>query len=43
MAVLAGGWSFLMPLCAWLAQRFDGAGFPKPPALIGLTEDSTDV
>lgn len=43
MAVLAGGWSFLMPLCAWLAQRFDGAGFPKPPALIGLTEDRTDV
>ncbi len=43
MAVLAGGWSFLMPLSAWLAQRFDGAGFPKAPALAPPTEDSARV
>ncbi|EGV16062.1 DUF2878 domain-containing protein [Thiocapsa marina] len=43
MAVLAGGWSFLMPLSAWLAQRFDGAGFPKAPALAPLTQDSAHV
>ncbi|QVL48214.1 MAG: DUF2878 domain-containing protein [Thiocapsa sp.] len=43
MAVLAGGWSFLMPLSAWLAQRFDGAGFPKAATLTTLTEDSAGV
>ncbi|MCG6896887.1 MAG: DUF2878 domain-containing protein [Thiocapsa sp.] len=30
MAVLAGGWSFLMPLGAWIARQFNGSGFPKP-------------
>jgi hypothetical protein len=29
MAVLAGGWSFLMPMSAWIAQQLDGSGFPK--------------
>lgn len=43
MAVLAGGWSFLMPLSAWLAQRFDGAGFPKAATLTTLAEDSAGV
>lgn len=31
LAVVAGGWSFLMPLCAAIAQRLDGAGFPATP------------
>jgi hypothetical protein len=43
MAVLAGGWSFLMPLSAWLAQRFDGAGFPKAATSTTLAEDSAGV
>jgi hypothetical protein len=43
MTVLAGGWSFLMPMSLWLARRFDGAGFPKAASLPSSSEDHSRV
>lgn len=45
LAVLAGGWSFLMPLSAWIAREINGAGYPSPApdAPSGLIEDDARV
>lgn len=43
MVVLAGGWSFLMPLVLWMAQRFDGAGLASAQTSSSLAEESTRV
>lgn len=43
MVVLAGGWSFLMPLVLWMARRFDGAGLASANPSPSLAEESPRV
>ncbi len=43
MVVLAGGWSFLLPLVVWMARHFDGAGFSQAHPSSSLAEESTRV